>query len=59
MLLSSSSSMDQIQSASSLLRYLDGELWEIKDALREEISKCELFQSSRCVEVNMTVNFIQ
>ncbi|XP_056616227.1 acyl-coenzyme A oxidase-like protein isoform X2 [Triplophysa dalaica] len=46
MLLSSSSSMDQIQSASSLLRYLDGELWEIKDALREEISKCELFQSS-------------
>ncbi|XP_051506706.1 acyl-coenzyme A oxidase-like protein isoform X2 [Myxocyprinus asiaticus] len=29
-----------------MARYLDGEFWEIKDAFREEISKCELFQSS-------------
>lgn len=40
------SSMDQKQT-SSLARYLDGEFWEIKDAFRDAISKCELFQSSR------------
>ncbi|XP_067241694.1 acyl-coenzyme A oxidase-like protein isoform X1 [Chanodichthys erythropterus] len=39
------SSMDQKQT-SSLARYLDGEFWEIKDAFRDAISKCELFQSS-------------
>ncbi|KAK9964927.1 hypothetical protein ABG768_006054 [Culter alburnus] len=37
--------MDQKQT-SSLARYLDGEFWEIKDAFRDAISKCELFQSS-------------
>ncbi|XP_016298629.1 acyl-coenzyme A oxidase-like protein isoform X4 [Sinocyclocheilus anshuiensis] len=37
--------MDQIQYR-SFARYLDGEFWEIKDAFRDAISKCELFQSS-------------
>nr|XP_055026359.1 acyl-coenzyme A oxidase-like protein [Misgurnus anguillicaudatus] len=40
------SSMDQMRSTSSLLRYLDGDYWEIKDVLREAISKCELFHCS-------------
>lgn len=40
--------MDQKQ-PSSLARYLDGEFWEIKDAFRDAISKCDLFQSSRYV----------
>ncbi|KAL7890479.1 hypothetical protein AOLI_G00027370 [Acnodon oligacanthus] len=31
---------------SSLSRCLDGEFWEAKDVLREEISRCELFQRS-------------
>ncbi|KAJ8013869.1 hypothetical protein DPEC_G00034280 [Dallia pectoralis] len=31
---------------SSLARYLDGEFWEIKDNLREEISKGEVFRKS-------------
>ncbi|XP_030626194.1 acyl-coenzyme A oxidase-like protein isoform X1 [Chanos chanos] len=32
--------------ASSLSRYLDGEFWATKNLIREEISKCDLFQSS-------------
>ncbi|XP_059372960.1 acyl-coenzyme A oxidase-like protein [Carassius carassius] len=39
------SSMDRRQS-SSFARYLDGESWEIKDALRDAIAKCQLFESS-------------
>ncbi|KAI4871484.1 hypothetical protein NFI96_003377 [Prochilodus magdalenae] len=31
---------------SSLSRYLDGEFWEAKDVLREEVSSTELFQRS-------------
>ncbi|KAI5611541.1 acyl-coenzyme A oxidase-like protein [Silurus asotus] len=30
----------------SLSRYLDGDFWRTKDILREEISRCELFQQS-------------
>ncbi|KAL0964537.1 hypothetical protein UPYG_G00325300 [Umbra pygmaea] len=33
-------------SPSSFARYLDGELWETKDTLREEISQGEVFQRS-------------
>lgn len=34
---------------SSLARYLDGEFWETKDHIREEISQGEPFRTSRFV----------
>ncbi|KAL2083269.1 hypothetical protein ACEWY4_021042 [Coilia grayii] len=39
-------SMAEKYSSSTLAKFLDGDYWEVKDQIRREISRCELFQSN-------------